>query len=88
MDNNSIAILQDYKELIEKIFKKIEKELKEYTGKDTSLQNKLLNSITNNQSIVKTNLSRMKIELSNLKDENNINKWEGIIEIFHNKHKE
>ncbi len=88
MDNNSIAILQDYKELIEKIFKKIEKELKEYTGKDTSLQNKLLNSITNNQSIVKTNLSRMKIELSNLKDENNINKWEGIIEILHNKHKE
>lgn len=88
MDNNSIATLQDYKELIEKIFKKIEKELKEYTGKDTSLQNKLLNSITNNQSIVKTNLSRMKIELSNLKDENNINKWEGIIEIFHNKHKE
>ena len=50
MDNNSIAILQDYKELIEKIFKKIEKELKEYTGKDTSLQNKLSNSITNNQS--------------------------------------
>ena len=50
MDNNSIATLQDYKELIEKIFKKIEKELKEYTGKDTSLQNKLLNSITNNQS--------------------------------------
>ena len=88
MDNNSIATLQDYKELIEKIFKKIEKELKEYTGKDTSLQNKLLNSITNNQSIVKTNLSRMKIELSNLKDENNINKWEGIIEILHNKHKE
>ena len=88
MDNNSIATLQDYKELIEKIFKKIEKELKEYTGKDTSLQNKLLNSITNNQSIVKTNLSRMKIESSNLKDENNINKWEGIIEIFHNKHKE
>ena len=88
MDNISIAILQDYKELIEKIFKKIEKELKEYTGKDTSLQNKLLKSITNNQSIVKTNLSRMKIELSNLKDENNINKWEGIIEIFHNKHKE
>ena len=30
----------------------------------------------------------MKIELSNLKDENNINKWEGIIEILHNKHKE
>lgn len=88
MDNISIATLQDYKELIEKIFKKIEKELKEYTGKDTSLQNKLLNSITNNQSIVKTNLSRMKIELSNLKDENNINKWEGIIEILHNKHKE
>ena len=50
MDNNSIATLQDYKELIEKIFKKIEKELKEYTGKDISLQNKLLNSITNNQS--------------------------------------
>ena len=88
MDNISIAILQDYKELIEKNLKKIEKELKEYTGKDTSLQNKLLNSITNNQSIVKTNLSRMKIELSNLKDENNINKWEGIIEILHNKHKE
>lgn len=30
----------------------------------------------------------MKIELSNLKDENNINKWEGIIEILHNKYKE
>ena len=30
----------------------------------------------------------MKIELSNLKDENNINKWEGIIEILNNKYKE
>jgi hypothetical protein len=30
----------------------------------------------------------MKIELSNLKDENNINKWEGTIDTFHNKHKE
>ena len=30
----------------------------------------------------------MKIELSNLKDENNINKWEEIKEIFNNKNKE
>ena len=88
MDNNIIATLQDYKESIEKSFKSIEKELKEYIRKDASLQNRLLDSITNNQSTIKTNLSYMKMEKSNLKDENNIKKWEGIIEMLHNKHEE
>ena len=88
MDNNSIVTLQDYKESIERSFKSIEKELKEYIRKDASLQNRLLDSITNNQSTIKTNLSYMKMEKSNLKDENNIKKWEGIIEMLHNKYKE
>ena len=36
MDNNSITV-EDYKESIERIFKSIRKELKEYIGKDVSL---------------------------------------------------
>ena len=37
MDNNSIVTLKKYKESIERIFKLIRKELKEYIGKEASI---------------------------------------------------
>lgn len=79
MDNNSIATLQDYQSSIEYIFKKMEKNFKEFDGADTSQQNLALNSLNQESVNVKTNIGLMNMELSNLKEEGNINQWQNII---------
>ena len=76
MDNNSVAILQDYQEIIEKAFKKIDKEIKEYSNSDSSKLDLIKESIAS----AKTNLGIMKVEIPNLKNENNIKKWEDTIQ--------
>ena len=88
MDNNSVATLQDYQSAIERNFKTIEKEFKEFNGADASRQNLALGSLTTNQSTVKTNIGLMRMELSNLKDDNNIKKWQEIIEKLQAKNEE
>lgn len=42
MDNNSIAILQDYQEKIKKSFTQIEKEIKKYSNSKFDLRKKQL----------------------------------------------
>ena len=76
MDNNSVAILQDYHEIIEKAFKKIENDIKEYSNSDSSKLDLIKKSLAS----TKTNLGIMKMEISNLKNENNKQKWEDTIQ--------
>ncbi len=78
MDNNTIAILEDDKKKIEKKFESIEKELKEHTGKDASLKNRVLILLDS----VEKYLIDMEMQISCLKDENNMNEREGIKKCF------
>jgi len=79
MDNNSIAILQDYESSIESSFKKMEKSAKSFEGSDQSQQNLIITTLNNELGTAKTNIGLMKMELSNLKEEGNISKWQEII---------
>ena len=79
MDNNSIAILEDYKSAIDTSFMKMEKSAKNFDESDQSQQNIILNSLNTDLNSCKTNIGLMKMEVSNLKEEGNINKWQQII---------
>ena len=79
MDNNNIAILEDYKYAIDNSFKKMEKLTKEFEGADQSQQNLILNNLNIELNSTKTNVGLMKMEVSNLKEEGNTNNWQEII---------
>ena len=79
MDSNSIAILQDYQSSVDISFKKMDKTSKEFEGADTSQQNLAINSLKKEAATVKTNIGLMKMELSNLKEESNVNQWQETI---------
>ena len=88
MDSNSIAILEDYKFSIDNSFQKMDKSMKEFEGADQSQQNMIISVINNDLSTVKTNIGLMKMELSNLKEENNTNKWQESISTLNSKYDE
>ena len=75
MDNNSIAILQDYQTSIEASFKKIERLLNDAAGAELSQQNLAVNNINNEMKAIKGNIGLIKFEIANLKDESNRTKW-------------
>lgn len=75
MDNNNVAMLQDYQYSLEQSFKKIDKIIKEIADADQSQQNLGINSYDKELSTVKTNLGLMKMEFANLKESSNINSW-------------
>ena len=79
MDSNSIAILEDYKSAIDASFMKMEKSAKNFDESDQSQQNIILNTLNTDLNSCKTNIGLMKMEVSNLKEEGNINKWQEII---------
>lgn len=79
MDSNSIAILEDYKSAIDTSFMKMEKSAKNFDESDQSQQNIILNTLNTDLNSCKTNIGLMKMEVSNLKEEGNINKWQEII---------
>ena len=79
MDSNSIAILEDYKSAIDASFMKMEKSAKNFDESDQSQQNIILNTLNTDLNSCKTNIGLMKMEVSNLKEEGNINKWQDII---------
>ena len=79
MDNNTIAILEDYQSKIDMAFKKIEKIIREFEGADSSQQNLAINSLKKDTANNKTNIGLMKMELSNLKEEANAIKWQEIL---------
>ena len=79
MDSNSIAILEDYKSAIDTSFMKMEKSAKNFEESDQSKQNIILNTLNTDLNSCKTNIGLMKMEVSNLKEEGNINKWQEII---------
>jgi hypothetical protein len=79
MDSNSIAILEDYKSAIDTSFMKMEKSAKNFDESDQSQQNIILNTLNTDLNSCKTNVGLMKMEVSNLKEEGNINKWQDII---------
>ena len=78
MDNNSIAILQDYQSSIETSFKKIERLLNDATGAELSQQNLAVNNINNEMKAIKGNIGLIKFEIANLKEESNRTKWNEI----------
>ena len=86
MDNNSIAILEDYKSAIDTSFKKMEKSSKNFDASDQSQQNLILNSLNKDLDTCKTNIGLMKMEVSNLKEEGNLNKWQEIISNLQRNH--
>ena len=86
MDSNSVAMLQDYQSSCDSSFKKIEKFSKEFETADQSQQNLLTNNISTELSHAKTNIGLMKMEVSNLKEEGNIEKWNGIIKELDTSH--
>ena len=75
MDNNSIAILQDYESSIETSFKKIERLLNDASGAELSQQNLAVNNINNEMKAIKGNIGLIKFEIANLKEESNRTKW-------------
>ena len=79
MDNNSIAVLQDYQTSIESSFKKIERLFTEVEGADLSQQNLASNNINNELNNIKNNMGLIKFEIANLKEESNTNKWNEIV---------
>ncbi len=88
MDNNSVATLQDYQAAVERCFKNMEKEFKEFNNAEASRQNLAIGSLSTNLSSVKTNIGLMRMELSNLKDDSNISKWQDIIQKLQSKNDE
>ena len=79
MDINGIATLQDYKSSIETSFKKMEKIFNEEEGADQSQQNLAIGSINSELKTIKYNIGLIQLEITNLKEESNINKWNKII---------
>ena len=79
MDNNSIAILQDYQSSIKTSFKKIERLFGEAEGADLSQQNLAMNNINSELKSIKYNIGLIKFEIANLKEESNMNKWNEIM---------
>ena len=79
MDNNSIAILQDYQTSIESSFKKIERLFNEAEGADLSQQNLAMNNIKLEINGAKNNMGLIKFETANLKEEGNVSKWNEIM---------
>ena len=79
MDNNSIAILQDYQSSIEGSFKKIERLFNEALGADQSQQNLAMNNIKTEINSAKNNIGLCKFETANLKEEGNATKWNEIM---------
>ena len=78
MDNNSIAILQDYQSSIDSSFKKIERLLNDAAGAELSQQNLAVNNINNEMKAIKGNIGLIKFEIANLKEESNRTKWNEI----------
>ncbi len=76
MDNFSIAFLQDYQSAIETSFKKVERLFDEAEG--ASQINLTIHNINNELKMVKHNISLIKFEIANLKDESNADKWNEI----------
>ena len=86
MDSNNIAMLEDYKFAIDTSYKKMERLTNEFNGADQSQQNIILNNLNIEMSSTKTNIGLMKMEVSNLKEEGNINKWQEIISELQSNH--
>jgi len=80
MDNFSIASLQDYQSSIEGSFKKLERLFDEAEGGGggESQKNLTIHDINNELKMIKHNISLIKFEIANLKDECNIEKWNEI----------
>ena len=79
MDINGIATLQDYKSSIETSFKKMEKLFNEAEGADQSQQNLAIGSINSELKTIKCNIGLIHLEITNLNEKSNINKWNEII---------
>ena len=86
MDNNSIAVLQDYQTSIDSSFKKIERLFTEVEGADLSQQNLASNNINNELNNIKNNMGLIKFEIANLKEESNTNKWNEIVSQLNSKY--
>ena len=86
MDNNSIAVLQDYQTSIDGSFKKMERLFNEAEGADLSQQNLAANSINSELNTVKTNIGLIRFEIANLKEESNTKKWNEIVNQINTKH--
>ncbi len=78
MDNNSIAMLQDYQSSIDASFKKIDRLFNESEGAEQSQINLASNNINSELKTIKYNIGLIKFEIANLKEESNINKWNEI----------
>ena len=81
MDKNIISILEDDKELLDKLFKRLDKKLK---SADLSQVNSLKDELKN----IEKSIDKMKQDANDLKSEENINKWKDIISKIKSKIKE
>ena len=88
MDSNSIIILKDYETSFNLSYQKIDKSLKEYREVGQSQQRDLKSEIHYDINNAKLFIRLMKMELPNLKEENNINKWQEIISNISSKYNE
>ena len=82
MDNNCIVYLYDYHHLVENSIIKIDKKIKEYKS---SKNPDILNVVTNEINNTILNINLMEIELSDLKNKENIFEWNEIIKKLTNK---
>ena len=75
MDKNLLSVLEDYKDSIDKSFKKIDKTIKSANKSDKDQKRAALSSIKQELSNVKSNFGLMKAEAKNLNTQENINIW-------------
>ena len=75
MDSNSIATLQDYKATIERIFKRIDKQISSFNSSESSQQNIIFSQLKTSLDETKNNLSLMKMEIANLSEQKQ-QEWE------------
>ena len=76
----------NYQSSIDSSFKKMDKSSSQFSVADQSQQNLIISSLNTEIASVKTNIGLMKMELSNLKEEGNMSKWQQIISELQNEH--
>ena len=80
--------MKDFETSFSLSYQKIDKSLKEYSEVDQSQQRNLKSEINYEINNAKLYITLMKMELPNLKEENNINKWEETISNISSKYNE
>ena len=88
MDTDIIPILKDIQSSIEKSFEKIQNKIKSYDNMIKNDKKTAKYFIQKELKLIKNNISQIEQEINNLKEEENKNEWEEIVNKLDSKNKE